>query len=105
MFYLYTMNIPVEYQILFASSILALFSILFKWVKDYRRNKPEEPQRLAMASIITGLIIIIPFLSLVGFILGLISLIVKKNKRLSKVAIVVNLITLLPWLAVLLFGA
>lgn len=104
MFYLYTMNIPVEYQILFASSILTLLSILFKWVKDYRRNKPEEPQRLAIASIITGLIIIIPFLSLVGLVLGLIALFINKNKRLSKVAIVVNLITLLTWLAVLIFG-
>lgn len=99
------MNIPTEYQVLIGSLLAMLVLWLFRVINDYRRNKDDEPQRLAFISLIMGLIIIIPFLGAVGLVLALISLFIKKNKRLSKVALVVNTLSLLPWLAVVIFGA
>ncbi len=98
------MNIPVEYQVFIGSAIATLLFGLIQWIKDYSNNKDKEPQRLAFISIILGLLIIVPFLSILGLLLAIISLVIKKNKRLSKVAVVLNILTMLPWIAVAVFG-
>ncbi len=99
------MKIPVEYQVFIGSSIVSLLFLLKQWIKDHKKNKDAEPQRLAVLSIILGLLIIVPFLSVLGLLLAIISVIIKKNKRLSKIAIVLNILTMLPWIAVVAFGA
>ncbi len=99
------MNIPLEYQVFIGSALAGLFLGLIRWIKDYRRNKDDEPQRLAFVSIIMGVLIIIPFISIIGLLLAIISFTIKKNKRLSKVAIVVNILGTLPWIAVMIFGS
>ena len=99
-------EIPVEYQIILGTLIGGLIIALFRFINSYRKeskNKGESP-RLAIVALILGLLIIIPFASVLGLILALISLSIKKYKLLSKIALIVNLITLLPWIAVLIFG-
>ena len=60
------MNMPLEYQVLVGSALAGLFFVLIRWIKDYRKNKDREPQRLAFISIIMGVLIIIPFISIIG---------------------------------------
>ena len=99
-------SIPVEFQFLLGSLLVGLFISLLKFINAYRKeSKLEgESQKLAVAAIIIGLLIFIPFASAAGLLLAIISLSIKKFKSLSKIAIVVNVITLIPWLAVLIFG-
>jgi len=99
------MHIPTEYQVAIGSSIGMLVLMLIMWIKDYSKDKERESQHLAFISIIFGLIIIVPFLSIAGLLLAMVSLKIKKNKKLSKIALIVNIIATLPWLAVLIFGA
>lgn len=98
------MKIPVEYQVLVGSIIATLLLTLIKAIKDYLKDKDSERQGIAITSIVLGILIVIPFISVVGILLALLSLKIKKNKKLSKVALIINLIALLPWLAVVIFG-
>ena len=77
---------------------------MIKAIKDYLKDKDSERQGIAITSIFLGIVIVIPFISVVGILLALLSLKIKKNKKLSKVALIINLIALLPWLAVVIFG-
>ncbi len=61
---------------------------------------------MAKASILIGLSgIILAFVgSVIGIILGLISMRGKKHKALSKIGVMVSILTLLPWLLVVTLG-
>lgn len=98
------MKIPVEYQVLIGASVGGLILFIISCIRDYLREQKGESQKLAIISIILGVLIIIPFLGVVGLLLAIISLFKKKNKALSKIAILINVLSLLPWLAVLIIG-
>ena len=98
------MEIPVEYQVLIGTAVGGLILFIVRSIRDYLRETRGESQRMAIISIILGVLIIIPFISVIGLILAIISYTKKKNKALSKIAIAVNIAGMLPWLAVLIFG-
>jgi len=85
----------------------ALFSI-YSFYKMYLQESKEnnENQKMAKASIIFGLLgFILVFIgSIIGIILGLLSMRGKKYKALSKIGIAVSILTALPWLFTILFG-
>ncbi|WP_346855620.1 DUF4190 domain-containing protein [uncultured Draconibacterium sp.] len=96
------------WQIVLGSGIgSALFSI-YTLYKMYLTESKEhnENQKMARASIIVGLLgIIFVFLgSLVGIVLGFLSMRGKKYKTLSKIGIAVSILTALPWLLVIVLG-
>jgi hypothetical protein len=66
----------------------------------------KEDQKLAKLSIIFGLSgILLAFLgSLIGLILGIISLKGKKLKHLSYIGISISILSLIPWLLVIILG-
>ena len=98
------MEIPVEYQVLFGSSIAGLIIFIIRYIRDYLKEQKGESQKLAVISIILGVFIIVPFLGAIGLLLAIISFFTRKNKSMSKIAILVNILSILPWLAVLIFG-
>ena len=96
------------WQITIGFSIGAVLLSLFGLYKSYLKESKEhnEKQGMAKAAIIIGLSgIIFVFLgSIIGIILGLISMRGKKYKALSKIAIMISILTALPWLLVVIFG-
>ncbi len=83
-------------------SIYSLYKMYINESKDHNEN-----QKMAKASIIFGLLgFIFVFIgSIIGIILGLLSMRGKKYKALSKIGIVVSILTMLPWLLVIVLGA
>jgi 4-amino-4-deoxy-L-arabinose transferase-like glycosyltransferase len=96
------------WQVIIGSGIGGLLLEIYLLYKSYARESAasNESQRMAKASIIFGLsgIILIFIGSIVGIILGLISMRGKKHKGLSIIGIIISFLTLLPWLMVLILG-
>lgn len=85
-------------------ALLSIYSLYKLYVNESKEN--NENQKMAKASIIFGLLgFILVFVgSVIGIILGLLSMRGKKYKALSKIGIAVSILTALPWLLVVLFG-
>lgn len=98
----------VFWQIVIGSGIggalLSIYSLYKMYIKESKEH--NESQKLAKASIVFGLLgLILAFLgSLVGIVLGVISMRGKKYKALSKIGIAVSILTMLPWLLVVVLG-
>jgi len=96
------------WQVIIGSGIGGLLLEIYLLYKSYIKESAasNESQKLAKASIIFGLsgIILIFIGSIVGIILGLISMSGKKHKGLSIIGIIISFLTLLPWLMVLILG-
>ncbi|MCF6185002.1 MAG: hypothetical protein L3J56_10370 [Bacteroidales bacterium] len=96
-------------KVIIGFAIGSIILAIYKYYKAYVLESKEsnESQKMAKASIIFGLsgIILIFIGSIIGIILGLISMRGKKYKALSIIGIMVSVLTLLPWLMILLFGA
>lgn len=86
-------------------ALVSIYSLYKSHLKESREN--YEKQGLAKASIIAGLsgLIFIFAGSIVGIVLGMISMKGKKYRALSKIGIAVSILTMLPWLLVLMLGA
>jgi ABC-type sugar transport system permease subunit len=64
---------------------------IWRTVKLYKNDKsPEESQALAITSIIMGLLFIIPFLSVIGLMIAIISYKKKKFKGFARIGILIN---------------
>ncbi len=96
------------WQVIIGTSIGAVLLSLYKLYKSYAIESKEhnESQKMAKWSIIFGISgIILMFIgSIIGIILGLISMKGKKYTTLSKIGIAVSILTLLPWLLVAVLG-
>lgn len=82
----------------------SIYQLYRAYLQESRKN--DEKQGLAKASIVIGLSgIVLAFAgSLVGIVLGIISMRGKKYRTLSKIGIAVSILTALPWLLVLVLG-
>lgn len=98
----------VFWQIVIGSGIGGVLFSIYSLYKMYVEESKEhnENQKMAKASIIFGLLgFILVFVgSIIGIILGVLSLRGKKYKALSKIGIVVSILTALPWLLVVFLG-
>lgn len=85
-------------------ALLSIYSLYKMYVNESKEN--NENQKMAKASIIFGLLgFILVFVgSIIGIVLGIISMRGKKYKALSKIGIVVSILTMLPWLLVIVLG-
>ena len=85
-------------------AILSIYSLYKSYMKESKEH--NEKQGLAKASIIIGLsgIILVIIGSLVGIVLGIVSMKGKKYRALSKIGIMVSILTMLPWLLVIVLG-
>ena len=98
----------IFWQIVIGSGIggalLSIYSLYKSYVAESKQH--NESQKMAKASIIIGLLgIIFVFIgSIIGIVLGLLSMRGKKYKALSKIGIVVSILTMLPWLLVIVLG-
>ena len=96
------------WQIIIGSGIGGVLISIIGLYKSYMKESKEhnESQRMAKASIIIGLLgIILVFVgSIVGIILGILSMRGKRYKALSKIGILVSILTMLPWILVVLLG-
>ena len=87
-----------------ASGIIAIIALYRTYLRESKAI--GESQKLAKWSIIISLsgIILIGIGSIIGIILGIVSMKGKKLRALSWIGIILGAITLLPWLAVMIFG-
>jgi hypothetical protein len=87
-----------------ASAIIAIIALYKAYLRDSKAS--GESQKLAKWSIIISLsgIILIGVGSIVGIILGIVSMKGKKLRALSWIGVILGVLTLLPWLAVMIFG-
>lgn len=96
------------WQVVIGSGIGGALLSIYSLYKMYLTESKEhnENQKMAKASIIFGLLgFILVFVgSIIGIILGIISMRGKKYKALSKIGIAVSILTMLPWLFIVLFG-
>ena len=85
-------------------ALLSIYSLYKMYLTESKEN--NENQKMAKASIIFGLLgFILVFVgSVIGIILGFLSMRGKKYKALSKIGIAVSILTMLPWLLIVLFG-
>ncbi len=98
------MAIPVEYQVLIGTAVGGLLITAYRFLKTQSLKDPEESQKISIIAIILGVLIIIPFLGVIGLAIALVALKKKKRKILPIIAFVINLIATLLWLAVIIFG-
>jgi len=95
------------WQVIIGSAIGGLLLEIYLLYKSYARKSvaSNESQRMAKASIIFGLsgIILIFIGSIIGIILGLLSMRGKKHKGLSIIGIIISVLTLTPWILMLIF--
>jgi len=95
------------WQVIIGSAIGGLLLEIYILYKSYAKKSKDsnESQKLAKASIIFGLsgIILIFIGSIIGLILGLISMRGKKHKGLSIIGIIISVLTLTPWILMLIF--
>ena len=96
------------WQVVIGSGIGGALVSLYLMYKSYIKESKDhnEKQTLAKASIIFGLsgVILVFVGSVVGIILGFVSMRGKKYKALSKIGIILSILTALPWIFVVLFG-
>ena len=85
-------------------AIYSVYQLYKQYLKESTAN--NENQTLAKWSVILGLsgIVLIFAGSIIGLILGVISMRGKKFTALSKIGIICSVLTLIPWLLVLIFG-
>lgn len=97
-----------SWQIIIGIAIASALISIFQLYRSYLRQSKEsgESQKLAIWSIIFGLssLILVGVGSLIGIILGLISMKGKTHKALSKIGIILSILTFLPWLLVIISG-
>jgi len=88
-----------------ATLIISLFSLYRDYVKQSKEH--NESQALAKWSIFLGIsgIILVFAGSVLGILLGIISIFRNKYNALAKIGIALSILTALPWLAVVIFGA
>lgn len=96
------------WQVIIGSGVAGLLLTIFGIYRSYLRESKEhnEKQGMAKASIIFGLsgLILIGVGSLIGILLGFVSMRGKKYRALSKLGIFISILTLIPWVLVLIFG-
>ena len=96
------------WQIVIGSGISGVIISIYSLYKSYLKESKEnnESQRMAKVSIVAGIsgIILVFAGSVLGIILGIISMRGKKYKALSKIGIAVSILTMLPWLLVIILG-
>jgi len=96
------------WQIVIGSGIGGALLSIYSFYKLYLKesNENNENQKMAKASIIIGLsgIILVFVGSILGILLGIVSMRGKKYKALSKIGIMVSVLTMLPWLLVIVLG-
>ncbi len=85
-------------------ALLSIYQLYRSYLRESKEN--NEKQGLAKASIIIGLsgIILVFAGSLIGIVLGIVSMRGKKYRALSKIGIAVSILTALPWLLVVVWG-
>lgn len=85
-------------------ALLSIYSLYKMYLSESKEH--SENQKMAKASIIFGLLgLILAFVgSIIGIILGIISMRGKKYKALSKIGIVVSILTMLPYLLIIILG-
>ena len=97
------------WQVVIGSGIGGVLVSLYLMYKSYTKESKEhnEKQSMAKASILFGLsgLFLVFAGSIVGIVLGFISMRGKKYKALSKIGIIVSILTALPWILVVLLGA
>lgn len=97
-----------EWQVAIGIGVGGLLVEIFRSYRQYVRISKDdnEHQKLAKWSIIIGIlgIISLGLGSIVGIILGFISMKNKKNKALSRIGIIVSILTLIPYILVLVLG-
>lgn len=102
------MEIDPSMQVIIGSFIGLLLLNLIRLYRSFiqKSKELEESQTMAKWSIIIGLsgIILIFVGSIVGLILGILSMRGKKLKQLSYIGITISILTGIPWLLVLIFG-
>ena len=103
------MQIDPFWTVTLGTLIGGVILAIYRFYKDYisESKKDGESQKMAVVSVILGAsgILLFGITSIIGFILGIIVVIRKKNKALGKIGMVVSLLTLMPWLMVIIFGA
>lgn len=96
------------WQVVIGTGIGGLLLTLWSIYRSYLRESKEhnESQRMAKVAIVLSILGLfsIGLGSVLGILLGFISMRGKNFKALSKIAIVLGLITLVPWILVLIFG-
>lgn len=97
-----------SWQVIIGSGIGVLLLTIFGFYRAYSRESQEhnEKQGMAKASILFGLsgLLLVGVGSLIGIILGFLSMHGKQYKALSKIGILISILTLLPWVLILILG-
>ncbi|MCK4666095.1 hypothetical protein KAU33_05075 [Candidatus Dependentiae bacterium] len=81
--------------VVIGSAIGALIIELIQWFKPQAVN--PDSKGYGVASIVIGILFLIPFISLIGLVLGLISLRKTKWKLLSWIGIILNSLLTIFW--------
>ena len=96
------------WQVVIGSGIGGVLISIYSLYKNYLKESKEhnEKQGMAKASILIGLsgIIFVFIGSIIGIILGIISMRGKQFKALSRIGIMVSILTMIPWLLVIILG-
>ncbi len=96
------------WQVVIGSAIGGALISVYQLYKAYLKESKEhnESQRMAKWSVVFGLsgIVLIFLGSVIGLVLGIISIRGKKYKALSKLGILLSILTALPWLLVIVLG-
>ena len=81
--------------VVIGSAIGALIIEIIQWFKQPNYN--PDSKGYGISSIVFGILFFIPFISLIGFVLGLISLRKTKWKLLSWIGIIINSLITIFW--------
>jgi hypothetical protein len=96
------------WQVIIGSAIGGALISVYQLYRAYIKESKEqnENQKLAKWSVIFGLSgIILVFLgSIIGLVLGIISVRKYRYKALSKIGIALSVLSAIPWLLVIMFG-
>ena len=90
--------------IVIGTAVGGLLLEIWRTYKFYKNEKsPDESQALAVTSILMGLLIVIPFLSVLGLIIGIIAYRKKKFKRFAVIGIWINsIVCMLTFIIILI---